>query len=73
MAFTDGRGVMGLVEQLIRDLYKFLTSPVVQETNGFFKFQPLAEGLFPHMSYDEAMSKHGSDKPDLRIQSIVSS
>lgn len=66
MAFTDGYGVMARVEQLIKDIYKIFAK------SGFFVEQPLAQQRFPRVEYNKAMSKYGSDKPDLRLRGLVS-
>ncbi len=54
MSFVDEEGVMGLMEGLVRDVFTH-----VLET-------PLPDP-FPRMSHAEAISRYGSDKPDLRI------
>lgn len=66
MAFADGERVMTEVEGIIRSVYgKFL------QPHGPIE-KPLPDSpLFLRMPYEEAMSKHGSDKPDLRIQGLV--
>lgn len=51
-SFLDADGVMVITENLIRDLFKRLLNVEL--------------GIFPHMTYQEAMTKYGSDKPDLR-------
>jgi aspartyl-tRNA synthetase len=66
MAFTDGEGVMNRVENLIKSVYARFAKP------GTPIEKPLPGSSFLRMSYDEAMSNHGSDKPDLRIQPLVS-
>ncbi len=53
MSFVDEKDVMEVAEGLIRRLYKEL-----------FKKEL---GDFVSMSYDEAMSRFGTDKPDLRF------
>jgi aspartyl-tRNA synthetase len=69
MAFTDGNGVMNIVENLIKDLYKkFAKFGGIQQPIE----APLPDEPFIRMPYEEAMSKYGSDKPDLRISSLVS-
>jgi aspartyl-tRNA synthetase len=70
MAFTGGDGVMNTVENLIKDLYKRFAKPDtgIQEPIE----APLPDQPFIRMPYEEAMSKYGSDKPDLRIPSLVS-
>ncbi|WP_248799843.1 aspartate--tRNA ligase [Pseudomonas sp. MWU13-2105] len=52
-SFLDEKDIMGLTEGMIRNLFK--------EVLG------LEFGEFPHMTWDEAMRRYGSDKPDLRI------
>jgi aspartyl-tRNA synthetase len=53
MSFVDEEAVMGLTESMIRELFK-------TEMN-------VDLGDFPRMPYAEAMTRFGSDKPDLRI------
>ena len=65
MAFTDGVGVMMTVESLIKDLYKRFAR------TGTPVAAPLPTQPFIQMSYEQAMSDHGSDKPDLRIPGFV--
>lgn len=52
-SFLDEADIMGLTENMIRKLFK-------EVLNVEF-------GEFPHMPYEEAMRRYGSDKPDLRI------
>lgn len=53
-SFMDEEELMGLVEDMVRDVFcKALEIPL--------------HNPFPRMSYAEAMSRYGSDKPDLRI------
>ncbi len=54
LAFVDEDAVMQVAEELIRDLF----THVLEE--------PLPDP-FPRMTYQEAMYRFGSDKPDLRI------
>jgi len=51
-SFLVEKEIMGLTEQMIRNLFK--------EVLG------LEFGEFPHMTFEEAMRRYGSDKPDLR-------
>lgn len=50
--FLDAKGVMEVTERLIRELFN--------------KMLNVELGEFPHMTYQEAMTRFGSDKPDLR-------
>lgn len=50
--FLDAEGVMGVTEEMVRGLFKDLLNVDL--------------GEFPTMSYQEAMRRFGSDKPDLR-------
>ncbi|OAE12013.1 aspartate--tRNA ligase [Pseudomonas simiae] len=51
-SFLDEKEIMGLTEQMIRNLFKEVL---------YLEF-----GEFPHMTFEEAMRRYGSDKPDLR-------
>ncbi len=53
-SFVDAQDVMVLAEDMIRRLFKTVLD--VDLPNPF-----------PRLSYDEAMSRYGSDKPDLRV------
>ena len=52
-AFLDEAAIMDVTERMIREIFQSVLSVEL--------------GAFPHMSYAEAMSRYGSDKPDLRI------
>ena len=52
-SFTDEEQLMGMMETLIRNMFKDLMAVDMPD--------------FPRMTYQEAMSRYGSDKPDLRI------
>ena len=52
-SFVEEDDVMGMAETVIRDLFNRVLSVDL--------------GDFPRMPFSEAMSKYGSDKPDLRI------
>tara|TARA_R110002072_G_scaffold89737_10_gene201093 strand:- start:17303 stop:19081 length:1779 start_codon:yes stop_codon:yes gene_type:complete len=52
-SFTDEEQLMGMMETLIRAMFKDLMGVDMPE--------------FPRMSHEDAMSRYGSDKPDLRI------
>jgi aspartyl-tRNA synthetase len=54
LAFVDEEQVMGLIEEMIRTLFR--------EELGVELPDPM-----PRLTYDEAMSRYGSDRPDLRI------
>lgn len=60
MAFASGANVMAVVEDLVKKLWSKLLG-VGDLPN------PL-----PRLKYEEAMSRYGSDKPDLRLGSEVS-
>ena len=55
MAFMDQQSIMALSEELIRTVF--------EEAGGI----SLPEDI-PVLTYDEAMSRYGSDKPDLRFK-----
>lgn len=50
-------------EQEIRDLFENMIRQIFKNVMGLDLPNP-----FPVMSYDEAMDKYGSDKPDLRVK-----
>ena len=53
-SFMDEDQIMAINEEMIRQLYKVILD--VDLPNPF-----------PRMTYDEAMSRYGSDRPDLRV------
>lgn len=53
MAFIDEEGIFGLIEELFAHLYR--------QVLGVELAQP-----FPRLTYREAMTRYGTDKPDLR-------
>jgi len=53
-SFLDEDGIMGIVEEMIRQMFK-----KVQEVD--------LPSSFPRLAYQEAMSRYGSDKPDMRV------
>ncbi len=53
-SFMEENEILGLMEGLIRDLFKKVLDEKLPDP-------------FPRMTYAEAMSRFGSDKPDLRI------
>jgi aspartyl-tRNA synthetase len=54
MSFVDRENVIGAIEGLLRKLWKEILNVDVPDP-------------IPHMSYDEAMTTYGSDRPDLRF------
>ncbi len=66
MAFADGNTVMERIEALVKSIYQKFAEP------GTTIESPLSNEQFTRMTYADAMSKYGSDKPDLRIQGVVS-
>ena len=55
MSFVDVDDIIAMSEGLIKDLYEALKSEPLQIP-------------FTRMSYDDAMEKYGTDKPDLRFE-----
>ena len=60
MSFVEQEDVFQVVEKLIVNLFKEFSS------------KKLLHDKFPRISYEEAMLKYGSDKPDLRNPLIIS-
>lgn len=54
MSFADGKAVMDCMERLIRELWRK-------------HLQIVLPGQIPVLSYNEAMTRYGSDKPDVRL------
>ena len=53
MSFVDQKDVMNIFENFIKEL--------------FFKIKNIKLNDFPVLSYEDAMKKYGSDKPDIRF------
>lgn len=53
MSFVDQEDVLGMFEGLVKYLYKEVKDLEIKD--------------FPHMTYEDAMKRYGSDKPDLRF------
>jgi aspartyl-tRNA synthetase len=53
-SFMDEDAIMAINEEMIRQLYKAILDVELPDP-------------FPRMTYDEAMSRYGSDRPDLRV------
>ncbi len=53
-SFLDEDGIMNLNEEMIRQLFKEILDVDLPDP-------------FPRMTYDEAMERYGSDRPDLRV------
>ena len=59
MSFVEQKDVFQVVQQLIVDVFKeFSTKKIIQEN-------------FPQITYEDALLKYGSDKPDLRNPLII--
>jgi len=54
-SFMDEEQIMGMMESMMRSLFTEVLSAEVDD-------------IFPRMSWEEAMERFGSDKPDLRIK-----
>ncbi len=57
-SFLDEEGIMGLVEGMIRQVFKAAIDVDLPDP-------------FPRMSFAEAMDRYGSDKPDLRVSLVL--
>ncbi|KAK0113625.1 hypothetical protein ONS95_013871 [Cadophora gregata] len=74
MAFADGKNVMYEVERLVKLIYDFCASwpPRHVDAEAAVIKTSLPDEPFLQMPYQHAMSKHGSDKPDIRINALIS-
>jgi aspartyl-tRNA synthetase len=54
MSFMDEAQITGLMEEMIRDLFREVLEVELPDP-------------FPRMTHDEAMQRYGSDRPDLRV------
>lgn len=70
MAFATAEDVMATLERLVKELYSFAWRQYPEAEIAIPG--PLPDAPFQRMAYQKAMSKYGSDKPDLRIKGLVS-
>src|SRR5438046_10210412 len=54
MSFIDRENIISIIEELLRKIWKEILNVEIPNP-------------IPHMHYDEAMSRYGSDRPDLRF------
>ncbi|MDA8764448.1 aspartate--tRNA ligase [Candidatus Pelagibacter bacterium] len=59
MSFVEQEDIFNVVEKLMINLFKYFSS------------KKLLNEKFPRIPYEEAMSKYGTDKPDLRNPLII--
>ncbi|PVH88125.1 hypothetical protein DL98DRAFT_509616 [Cadophora sp. DSE1049] len=74
MAFAGGSNVMYVVERFIKKIYAFCADwpSTLLDSQETVVNSPLPMEPFLQMPYQHAMSKHGSDKPDIRISALIS-
>ena len=56
MAFATQEDVLTTLEEVLEPVFR-----------KFGKYRRVTHGPFPHISFNDAMERYGSDKPDLRI------
>jgi len=64
LSFVDEKGVMEMTENLIKHALDSLAKDIDQYRH---KQLPLISLPFPRLTWEEAMSRYGSDKPDTRF------
>lgn len=62
MSFVDEDTIMASMESMMKTLFNDVLDVDLAADNG---------GTFPRMSYADAMTNYGSDKPDLRIPLVL--
>ena len=73
MSFAQPEMVYELIEPLMQTLCKITDQFWKGRWQRFFSKQPEEIGavVFPRLTYDQAMSQYGADKPDLRYESKI--
>ncbi|KAI6246719.1 Aspartate--tRNA ligase, mitochondrial [Erysiphe necator] len=69
VSFADGEKIMNIVESLIKKIYLQFAEQIFSKL--VIQGDSKKIGAFPRISYQEAMSRYGSDKPDLRIAGLI--
>lgn len=68
MSFVEREDILTTFEGMIKTLFRNVLGTGFDQDKKFkYHKTPLSEGMFPRISYQDAMKYYGSDKPDIRF------